>query len=111
MTSRRNPLDSLDFMPLRYQEPGDTKRDRSWEHAQRSNPATMQVTYRGVPRALNSHMREMAQEHGKTVSQIAVAYLEFATDFCSLRDWFGEPEDPEETLDAASGGHITLGVV
>jgi hypothetical protein len=56
------------------QDPG---RDRGWEERQRKDPKTQQVTYRGIPRALHDSMKELAQTHNLTVSEVARWLLEW----------------------------------
>jgi len=54
----------------------ETGRDRGWEQRQRDDPDTMQVSYRGIPRALNERMKQLAEAHGLTVSEVARQLLE-----------------------------------
>jgi hypothetical protein len=58
----------------RKQEPG---RDRGWEERQRNDPETRQVTYRGIPRPLHDSIKELAQTHDLTISEVARWLLEW----------------------------------
>ena len=55
-----------------------TKRDRSWEQAQRDDPETQQVALRGIPRDTWARMKEIAGELGITASELARLFLESA---------------------------------
>jgi hypothetical protein len=65
-------------------EPADTipvpraRRRRRWERRQRNHPDKMQVTFRGIPRALNEQMKGLADAENVTVSEIARLFLEYA---------------------------------
>ncbi len=66
----------LKHRPARPRPP-HTK-DRSWEEAQRTAEHTTQVSYRGMPRALNEEMKKIAQAEGMNVSQVAVRFMAYA---------------------------------
>jgi len=68
---RRKPTRPEAFIPGPAPK---AKRDRTWEREQRLEKG--QVTYRGIPKALNERIREIAEEKGVTVGEVARAFLE-----------------------------------
>ena len=81
---RRNPLEKakeqVDALAYRPDAASKAKRDRSWERRQRADTETTQVAYRGISRAVNARMKEIAKDHGLTVSQVAGLFLAHALD-------------------------------
>ena len=78
--SGREPLDSIKgkipALARKPREAIEAKRDRGWEHRQRNDPETRQVTFRGIPRDAYDRMKEIAAEHGITLSEVARLFLE-----------------------------------
>ena len=70
---RRSPLDTArqQIDALAYRPKPKNGRDRSWEQRQRDDSETTQVSYRGIRRALNERIKELAQAHNLTVSEVA----------------------------------------
>ncbi len=62
------PIDAL------VHRPSQAKRDRSWEKEHR---AAGVVTYRGIPVELNQRVKEIAEELGVPVGEVARALLEY----------------------------------
>ena len=76
MAERQKPFSQAE-------EPADAiptpkaKRRRRWEREQRNDPDTMQVTYRGIPRALSAELKALAEAERVTVSELARLFLEY----------------------------------
>ena len=54
---------------------GYTTKDRTWERKKRHDEKTTQVSFRDFPRTLNGRLKEIAGQEGKTVAQVAIAWL------------------------------------
>ena len=75
---RRDALDWLTPGVLAYRPEAVSraKRNRSWDRAQRANPETCQVCYRGIPRELSKRINFVADQLGVSVSEVARILLE-----------------------------------
>lgn len=61
-----------------YTRASRAKRDRSWERRQRETVGV--VTYRGIPSELNEALKDVADDLGVLVGDVARAFLEYALD-------------------------------
>ncbi|MBC7251739.1 MAG: hypothetical protein H5T62_15865 [Anaerolineae bacterium] len=78
--SLREQINSDEPLEVLTRRPSKAKRNREWERRQREERGL--VAYRGIPRELQEELKQIAQDLGVTVGEIARVFLEYALEKC-----------------------------
>jgi hypothetical protein len=89
--SRRSVSEQMDEpIEVLTRRPSKAKRNREWEYRQRKERGF--VAYRGIPRKLHESLKEIADDLGVPVGEVARALLEYGLEACRKGDLVLQPK-------------------
>lgn len=89
---RRSVSDQIGDEPIEVltRRPSKAKRNREWERRQYEKG--LFVAYRGIPRELHESIKEIADDLGVPVGEVARAFLEYGLEACRRGDLVLQPK-------------------